>query len=556
MTANFDAVSEPATVNVERVIRMAAFASLLLAAVLWVGPAILRVDLFDGDATQHIFWLYRYVDPTLFPNDISVEYLRTSAPIGYRALYALVAPHADALRAAEILAAVLFVVTGFIAWKIGTAIEGPGRALRGLFAVMALIALATLAPSDLLPTTAFQRTFALPITLLCLWALIAHRYLWVGGSWILAACFYPVLLPVLGLAGGFVFLRDIIVERRMPPLWWANGMAGVVALALALFCIPKVDWLLPAYTYSQAIAMPEFGYNGRLQLFVHGFFANNFRYHMVGLGWSVQFVLIILAAVAAAWWFDHRRYLPVAAWIFLGVGLAIWTAMRLFPEKLMFGLYLPNRHTRWSIAAFAVVAISAGAYAVFVRIVDWIRRQRGEAAATSATYALAFAAPILTLLAVLPHALAQLKQPVDRDFENIYAFIASLPKDTLIGAQPDLASDVPLRTQHSVLTSTEVAMPWFAGYNAKIAPRLESLFRAAYATDIAQVDKEMAPWGVKVFVTGPPVWRATGYFDPYDRLVKELIERGRREGFALKNPPADRVLYRSGDYYVLQLHQP
>ena len=37
-------------------------------------------------------------------------------------------------------------------------------------------------------------------------------------------------------------------------------------------------------------------------------------------------------------------------------------------------------------------------------------------------------------------------RPIDTDLENVYAFISTLPKSTLVAAHPDLADCVPLRT--------------------------------------------------------------------------------------------------------------
>ena len=79
----------------------------------------------------------------------------------------------------------------------------------------------------------FQRTFALPITLLCLWASVARRY--ASGSvcrgWPRPSS-TPIVIPVLGIASGIVFLRDVPPERRLPP--GGNGMAGQGAIAIAL----------------------------------------------------------------------------------------------------------------------------------------------------------------------------------------------------------------------------------------------------------------------------------------------------------------------------------
>ena len=48
-------------------LRLATVLCAAIGTALWTGPFILRVDLFADDAAQHIFWLYRYADPALFP---------------------------------------------------------------------------------------------------------------------------------------------------------------------------------------------------------------------------------------------------------------------------------------------------------------------------------------------------------------------------------------------------------------------------------------------------------------------------------------------------------
>ncbi|HMF28739.1 MAG TPA: hypothetical protein VKE42_08210, partial [Candidatus Cybelea sp.] len=63
----------------ERLLRAAAAVALAIAAALWVGPSLLRADLFEDDARQHVWWLYRYADPALFRGDVMVDYFRTMA---------------------------------------------------------------------------------------------------------------------------------------------------------------------------------------------------------------------------------------------------------------------------------------------------------------------------------------------------------------------------------------------------------------------------------------------------------------------------------------------
>src|SRR5690349_555490 len=119
-------------------LRWAAFLCALLAILLWNGPFIWRNDLFANDAAQHIFWLYRYADPELFQGDITARFfgLMASAPLGYRTLYALLAPHVDVLGAGEWLAAIELALSLLLAWAIGVQVAGKKhRELGGLIAV-------------------------------------------------------------------------------------------------------------------------------------------------------------------------------------------------------------------------------------------------------------------------------------------------------------------------------------------------------------------------------------------------------------------------------------
>jgi hypothetical protein len=532
----------------ERSARKAAVACVIAALLLWVGPAVLRVDIFDGDAAHHVFWLYQYADPSLLPNDVTVRYLRTSAPLGYRALYSMVAPLGDVLLATKIISGFLLAASAWLAWRAVRAIDSPDGARRGLFAVVAVCLLVALGQQTggILPPLAFQRTFALPLVLLCVWALISRRYVWAGISWVTSALFYPVMIPVLGLTSALVFLRDLWVERRMPKDWIANALLGATAIGLALFAIPKAPELGPMISYEQAVHSAEFGPFGRLKLYVDGFSAGWLRFHMTGLGWS-QYVLLALAVAVGIVLMRRHKLLPFAAWALLATGVGLWLFMRLFPDLTMFELYLPNRHSRWAIAGFAVIAFSGAAYLAL----EWVQRGRvGHLVHDAAVWA----APALVTIALLPVAIGQVRSPVDSDLESTYAFLETLPKDTLVAAHPTLANFIPLRAHRSVLASTETSMPWMIEYYRMMKPRVEASLRAAYATDLAEADRLLEPYGVDIFVTGPSVWEMQRYHEPYNsEFVQDLLREGKQRGFALRHPPPDRVLFRSGDYYVISM---
>jgi len=166
---------------------------------------------------------------------------------------------------------------------------------------------------------------------------------------------------------------------------------------------------------------------------------------------------------------------------------------------------------------------------------------------------IAVLAPVMVAALLLPNALAVSRRPVDGDLERVYAFLTTLPKDTLVAAHPDLANFVPVRARRSILASTEVSMAWMENYYAQMKPRMVASLRAAYATRMEDVDAELGPYGVDVMLTGPRVWESHRTYSPFRELESELMARGTGVGFVLRVPPPDRVMFRSGDYYVIRV---
>src|SRR4030095_5323885 len=56
---------------------------------------------------EHVFWMFRYVDPRLFPQDPIADYFQSLAPPGYASLYWLLAQLGiDPLLASKLLPSV------------------------------------------------------------------------------------------------------------------------------------------------------------------------------------------------------------------------------------------------------------------------------------------------------------------------------------------------------------------------------------------------------------------------------------------------------------------
>lgn len=534
-------------VHTDSLLRWSAFACAVAGSVLWLGPWLLRPSLLSNDAAHHVFWLYRYADPGLFQGDPSVEYFSSNsvAPYGYRALYSVIAPWFDVLTAAKWLSVPLLGSSAWFAWRLGCALETPDPTLVGLFSVAALMLLLPIV--DLHPAMAFQRTFALPLTLLCLWGLVVRRYHWVGVSWLLAALVYPVIIPVLGLTGGLVFLADLIRTGRMPAHWLLNGVLGIAAVLIVLLGSGTPDGVGPMVTLAQAAEMPEFGPGGRQQLFGITATGNWFHHHRTGLGWSPPAVLILCIALVVLSVRSQLRRVPPAAWLLAITGLALWFAARL----VLFDLYLPNRHSRWSLSAFAIVVFALAAYSLTAAFATSLLS--GKSIGQRWSGRLALLAPLVVVVSLFPAASARWSQTEDSDLERAYQYIAAMPRETLVMAHPDLADFVPVRTRRSVVASTEAAIAFMRGYYAKYRPRIEDSLRIAYATSWDDVDRIADRYGADVVLTGPAVWASTTYDAGFEALLSELQRASAEREFVLQDPPQDRILFRSGETYVVRV---
>ena len=68
--------------------------SLLCSFLLALLPTVFAFSnsyIIQDDFRQHGFWVWRYLDPELFPNDLIADYFQAVAPKGYKLTYFLFA---------------------------------------------------------------------------------------------------------------------------------------------------------------------------------------------------------------------------------------------------------------------------------------------------------------------------------------------------------------------------------------------------------------------------------------------------------------------------------
>ena len=70
---------------------LCSLAFVVLYSYLGLRQAFASEYIVQDDVRQHVFWMWRFVDPELLPNDLITDYFQSVVPAGYTALYKVMA---------------------------------------------------------------------------------------------------------------------------------------------------------------------------------------------------------------------------------------------------------------------------------------------------------------------------------------------------------------------------------------------------------------------------------------------------------------------------------
>lgn len=525
----------------------ATLAALLVLAVLApVARGLADPDDFEGDWCQHVAWTARLADPTLFPDDPHVAFF--SGPplstLGVRAAYGALVPALGPEPTARTLGALALLATA----ALGAAL---GRRLGGVAGAALVVGILALHSRGLVSTPwGIPRSFALPLHLATAWALAARCRGAIAASFLAAALLYPPALPPA--VGGAVLVGLLALRRpRARATALRRGVvpavAAVVSIAVLLVAYRGADDRYgPRVDRATARSMPEFGPDGRAELWSRSerrFWTSG---PSSGVGAGVAEVALTLVAVGALVARRRgRRHLVAPA--LLAAGLVSFAAA----HATLFALHLPQRYvaTLWPVAQAAWVASVLPALA---RRLGRARGPRGGALATGVALALA----LVGAGRGVARTVAAARAPVDEDRRALHAFLSTLPRDARVAAFPTDADEIPLRARRSVLGSDETAQPYWLGYYRAERARLEASIEAVFATSWDVLDAFAVRHGVAVVVADASRYGASprnALREPFGAAARRAFAAGEAAGFVLRDPPADRVLFRRGRFTVVRV---
>lgn len=491
-----------------------------LAVALWAQwPGLFHHFVINDDARQQLYWMQRWLDPALYPQDVLGDYARCYVPWGVQGLYRAGALFLNPLDFSKWVAVALLTFQGTFVFLLARRLADEATAVLalGLFWLM---------PCFMENISGgLARAFAAPLLTLFLYALAARRR-WLAHAALLGqALFIPYILPIcLGAAClHFAAWRVRLVEaepvlRRVPDV-----LLSVLALGLAVAWQAQMAQagFGPLPWAAEMAGRPEFGPKGRFAMLPVPSLMHELVVRPLGSlapfreagPWAGAAALcILMPAVGLGLW---RSGLGGLRRLGAGLGFAALSSLCLYvaARLLLLKLFIPSRYLEYTVNVLYLVALAVLLGPLLLSVVQ----RRGRC----------FGAALLALAMVGGAARQHGYELYDYSGgQALYAAVGQLPKDARLGGHPALMDTVLTFGQRNVHASFELAHPWSQGYWRQVGPRLEGMLRAYYAADFEDARRYCQQAGIDFLVVDRRHFTREfmtrgALFEPLDNLVRQ-----------------------------------
>lgn len=455
--------------------------------------------LIMDDARQHLFWMQRFVDPDLFPNDLIADFYQSITPAGVSGFYHLMANLGiNPLLLNKIIPLFLGLLTTIFCF--GICIELLPVPTVGFIGSLLLNQNLWL-HGEL--TTAVSSGFAYPAFLSFLYFLLRRSPLGVG---ICMAIMGNIYGPLMLIAAGVLILRLIHWEGGKLNLSNTREDYMISAIGLGVATLVIIPYFFSTSEYGPTISaqaaktMPEFLDEGRTAFFYSDSWLNFwFKNSRSGIRISLNPPLVILGFFLPILFRFPGRF-PLVEKISSKINILLYlilTSIGLFAiaHLLLFKLFLPSRYTSHS---FRIILAISTAIVLIVVLDGIFQASLKQIIALTSTVIFSFVLifyPVLVWGTAFPRtAYIMGTDPA------VYQFLQQQPKDTLTASLSLEADNLPIFSQRSVLASWEHALPYQQGYYRQIKPRVLDLISAQYSPNLNTVQQFIQQYGVDYFL--------------------------------------------------------
>ena len=473
----------------------------------------------QDDARQHVFWMRRFLDPELFPDDLIADYFQSVAPWGYKTFYWLFSQVGiDPIFLNKLLPLGLSLVTA--AYCFGLCIEILPIPFAG-FISSVLLNQNLWFQDDIVSGT--PRAFLYPLFLATLYYLLRKSLLPFLVAIALLGLFYPqyvILTALILIIRLFNWEKSQFCLSKNPQDYLFSGVGLGISLLVILFYVLNSSNYSPVITASQAKVLPEFGAAGRSVFFLQNYWdffilggrsgilpKQLFLPHILIVGLLLP--ILLKRKEGKTHNFDgginFPRQLPLLKQIspnlqllfqILLAGIVLFVIAHL----LLFKLHLPSRYTNHSFRIVLAIGTAIVLCIILETIFHWINKQ------PSSQIRKILGLIIIGFLGIfLIGDMSLWKNFSYPDYQKgqspeIYEFFAQKPKDILIASLSEEANYIPTFSQRSVLFAWEYAIPYHLSYYSQIKQRATEFIWAQYHSDIQWMKNFINTYGIDFLI--------------------------------------------------------
>ncbi|MEM7771356.1 MAG: hypothetical protein AAGA75_02750 [Cyanobacteria bacterium P01_E01_bin.6] len=471
------------------------------------------------DVRSHVFWMWRFIDPQLFPNDLIADYFQSVAPWGYTQLYkGGIALGFDPITFNKLLPLPLVLITtGYCFWISMMIFPVPASGF-----IATLLLNQTIWNTHDIPS-ATPRAFIYPLLFGFLYYVMGRSLLPCLITIVLQGLFYP---QTLFLSSGILILRLVQVHHgrlRLSPdrrdyLFCGLGLALVFVLLLPYAL--KISDYGPALTAAEGRTLSTLAGDGRKNFFFDDplkFWFCGERSGMFPYNWcKFERPPQLWGAIALPMLLLFPKRFPLASKIsdqsVILIHLLLSSlGMFFLAHLLLFRLHLPSRYTKHSIRM--VVAIAAGMALILLLEAGlrWAAQRSSNAFGGKILPTVGCVGLLSIIIFGYPALMDRYPNPdyVHSPTPEVYEFLAQQPADSLVASLSELANNIPSLAQRSILTASEIANPYHVGYYGQIQQRTEELMAAQYSLQRREVRQFIDTYGVDFWLVDVNAFQPT-----------------------------------------------
>jgi hypothetical protein len=490
----------------------------------------------EEDERVFVSFLQQFLDPELLPNDWGAAYFRAVTPMGYQALFGLMAQIGiePILFSKLILLFIPLVGSAYLYFVCLEILPVPIAAFMAVVMFNQNVWMNSLFSST-------PRGFIYALFPAFIYYVLRRSLLPCLLVILLQGLLYP---PYLFIFAGILVLRCVQWQGGKPSLsqdkhelWWCGLGVGLAIVVMVPYALSSSEFG-PVVTLAQAKVMPEFQAKGRVpffttnpeQFYLWGWHSGLFAAGLLKPPKLVlaAFLLPVLLRLPDRFPLAQRVQPAIAV---LPQILVASFGMFMVAHVLLLRFYLPNRYTIHTLRIVLVIAAAIALMILIDAVLRWSRS--GSRAIWKRVLALGFAFGIGGAVLLLPvylnaRAFGFPRTPYLQAREvSLYEFLRQQPKDSLTASLSSEADNLPTFAQRPILVGFEYANPYHLRYHDEIKRRVFDLARAQYSPDLDLLQRFVRQYGVDYWLVDakafqPIYFQRNHWFMQWQDLAREV----------------------------------